>query len=210
MSVGKLPNMGKLSRDSASVEVTVSRLIGATRFLILVPIVALFIAAALIFVFGGIGLLSLGFERILVALGISHEAVETDSSLVIVELLEFVHMFLVGTVVYITAIGLYQLFIHEIELPHWLEIHNTEQLETNLISVTVVVLAVHLMGTVLVGSAEDLLDFGAGIALPIAALALFVGLRAWATSLERKGAVSRTSARSSPGNESGVQGAAQH
>ena len=96
-------SVGKLTRDSASVEVALSRLIGATRFLVIVPILALLISAALIFVFGGIGLLGLIYERILVAFGLSHEAVKTDSVLVIVDLLEYAHTFLVGTVVYITA-----------------------------------------------------------------------------------------------------------
>jgi hypothetical protein len=33
---------------------------------------------------------------------------------------------------------------------------------------------------------EVLLEFGAGIALPIAALALFIGLRTWSTNLVKK------------------------
>ncbi len=91
-----------------------------------------------------------------------------------------------GTVLYITAVGLYQLFIHEIEFPGWLKIDSTEELETNLIGVTVVVLAVNLMGTVFVGDTENLLKYGAGIALPIAALGLFVGLRVWSLKMNKE------------------------
>jgi hypothetical protein len=55
-------------------------------------------------------------------------------------------------------------------------------LETNLIGVTVVVLAVNFMGAIFVIEPDELMPYGIGIALPIAALALFVGLRTWSTS----------------------------
>jgi uncharacterized membrane protein YqhA len=184
------------------------RILSGTRYLVILPILGLAVAAAVIFVLGGIGLIGLMIELLALVLGFSHEGGEFDSSVAIFEIVESVHTFLVGTVVYITAIGLYQLFIGDIELPDWLEIHNTEELETSLISVTVVVLAVNLMGTVLVGTAENLLDFGAGIALPIAALALFVGLRAWATKMGKKTAVSEANTKSSPANEAAIQDAA--
>lgn len=69
-----------------------------------------------------------------------------------------------GTVLYITTVGLYQLFVHEVKFPSWLQIDSTEDLETNLIGVTVVVLAVNFMGAVFVGPQESLLEYGAGIA----------------------------------------------
>src|SRR5215217_6657678 len=186
-----------------------SHIISGTRYLVIIPIVGLGMAAAVIFILGGIGLISLIINGLAGALGFTHEANEVDIKLVVYHLVEYVHTFLVGTVIYITALGLYQLFIKEIPVPHWLEIHNTEQLETNLISVTVVVLAVNLMGIVLVGSTENLLDLGAGIALPIAALALFVGLRAWAGSISHKSPVSRASTTSSSGNQPAIEEAAK-
>ena len=60
----------------------------------------------------------------------------------------------------------------------------------DLIGVTVVVLAVNFMGAVFVGGTENLLQYGAGIALPIAALGLFVGLRAWSVKLNKEAAAS--------------------
>ena len=185
------------------------RLFSATRFLMIIPIIGLAIAAAFIFVLGGIGLVRLLIEQLSIVLGFSHEPVEHDSGVLIFELVEYVHRFLVGTVIYITAIGLYQLFIQEIELPKWLEIHNTEELETNLISVTVVVLAVNVMGSVLVGSTENLLELGVGVALPIAALALFVGLQAWATRLTRRSGGSEVHTKPAHDHEPAIQDAAK-
>jgi len=164
-----------------------SRILGGTRYLVVIPVIGLAIAASVFFVFGGIGLIRLLIELSLEAIrNLSQESAGTDRGLVIFEVVEFVHLFLVGTVLYITAIGLYQLFINEIKFPNWLKIDSTEELETNLIGVTVVVLAVNFMGAVFVGGKENLLDFGAGIALPIAALGVFLGLRAWATKISKE------------------------
>ncbi len=164
-----------------------SRILSGTRYLIVLPVVGLAIAASVFFIFGGIGLNRLLIELIVMAINnLTHEAIELERGLIIFEVVEFVHLFLVGTVLYITAIGLYQLFVHEIKFPNWLKIDSTEELETNLIGVTVVVLAVNFMGAVFVGGSEDLMEFGAGIALPIAALGVFLGLRAWATKISKE------------------------
>lgn len=164
-----------------------SRILSGTRYLVVIPVIGLAIAASVFFVFGGIGLIRLLIELTITAItSLTQETHSTDRGLVIFEVVEFVHLFLVGTVLYITAIGLYQLFVHEINFPNWLKIDSTEELETNLIGVTVVVLAVNFMGAVFVGGKENFLEFGAGIALPIAALGVFLGLRAWSTKLSKE------------------------
>ena len=166
------------------------RVLGSTRYLIVLPVIGLAIAASVFFVFGGLGLIRLLIEVVIAAVdslaGTAHESETLERGLIIFEVVEFVHLFLVGTVLYITAIGLYQLFIQEIKFPGWLKIDSTEELETNLIGVTVVVLAVNFMGAVFIGGSQNLLQFGAGIALPIAALGLFIGLRAWSTKMSKE------------------------
>jgi len=153
-----------------------------TRYLILIPILGLALAAAAFFIFGGYGLIRLLVELIFFAGESANPAVESTQGVIIFEVVEYVHTFLVGTVLYITAVGLFQLFIKEIDFAGWLKIESTEELETNLIGVTVVVLAVNFMGAVLTKT-TPLLEYGAGIALPIAALGLFVGFRAWSAKL---------------------------
>lgn len=127
-------------------------------------------------------------EILLTALGVAQHPLEMEQTEIVFEVVEYVHLFLVGTVLYITSIGLYQLFVQEIKFHNWLRIDSTEELETRLIGVTVVVLAVNFMGAVYVGGTENLVQHGAGIALPIAALGLFVGLRAWSVKLNRESA----------------------
>jgi hypothetical protein len=59
-------------------------------------------------------------------------------------------------------------------------------LETNLFCVTVVVLAVNFMGVVFVGGTENLLQYGATIALQIAALGVFDALRVWSVKITKE------------------------
>ena len=168
-------------------ETIMSRFFVGTRYLIIIPIIGLGLAAALLFIFGGFGLLRLMFERLMEYFGLMHFETHEEELPFIIEVVEYVHTFLIGTVLYITSIGFYQLFIKEIEFPGWLKIHSTEELETSLIGVTVVVLAVNFMSIVFTGENVDLLSQGVGIAMPIAALSLFIGLRAWGARQEREG-----------------------
>ncbi len=156
-----------------------------TRYLIIIPIIGLGLAAATLFIFGGYGLIRLVFQQILIAFGILHE--HPSDVPIFVELVEYVHTFLIGTVLYITAVGFFQLFIKEIEFPEWLRIDSTEELETNLISVTVVVLAVNFMARAFTTQDKSVFQYGIGISVPIAALALYVGMRAWANKMSREG-----------------------
>lgn len=163
-----------------------TRILSGTRFLVILPIIGLALAAGVFFVIGGFSLIRLIVEGI-IGLFI-HSAAESHGEDIpfVIEVVEYVHTFLVGTVLYITAVGLYQLFIDEVEFHGWLRIDSTEELEMNLIGVTVVVLAVNFLTVVYTRDVSALLEYGAGIALPIAALALFVGLRSWSNHLAHK------------------------
>lgn len=162
-----------------------NRFFVGTRYLIIIPIIGLGLAAAAFFLFGGINLLRLIVETIGGGLGLI-EVHHDEEIPIVIEVVEYVHTFLIGTVLYITSIGFYQLFIGEIEFPGWLKIHSTDELETSLIGVTVVVLAVNFLGVVFTGENVDLVAQGAGIALPIGALALFIAARAWSARQERE------------------------
>jgi uncharacterized membrane protein YqhA len=105
------------------------RLIGWTRYLVLLPIIGLLLASAVFFVFGGIGMIGILFESI------SHffqgtVEIQGEALPIEVEIVEYVHRFLIGTVLFITAVGFYQLFIDRAEFPSWLRIDSTEELES--------------------------------------------------------------------------------
>ena len=91
--------------------------------------------------------------------------------------IEIIDLFLIGTVAYITAVGLYKLFIgdNEIKLPTRLKINNLKDLEDKIIGVLVAALAVAFLGHA-TGSDPPaaLLNYGGGMAVVIAALAYFM------------------------------------
>jgi uncharacterized membrane protein YqhA len=148
------------------------RIVSATRYLILIPITGLALAAAVLFLFGGIGLVVFLIRHAgLVAEG--HDLTVVP----IFDLLQYVHQFLIGTVLYITAMGFYQLFIQDVPVPDWMKAESAEDLESSLVGVIIVVLAIEFLGAVFGGTQTNLLQYGAGIALPIAALALFLSVR---------------------------------
>lgn len=153
---------------------SIYKLISRTRYLVLIPIIALAIMSAAMFIFGSVRLVSFIIEGLL-GFGTSSD----PEVFPIAEVVEFVHQFLVGTVLYITAIGLYQLFIRDVELPEWLEVRSIEELETNLIGMTVVVLAVNFLGIVFTDVGVNILDHGIGIGVTIAALSFFIAVRTW-------------------------------
>jgi len=95
-----------------------------------------------------------------------------------VELIEIIDVILLGTVLYIVALGLYQLFIdHKLALPPWLKVNDLTDLKRDLIGVVVVLLGVSFLGEVVNWEGEsDVLPLGAAVALVIAALGFILWL----------------------------------
>ena len=101
---------------------------------------------------------------------------EISAKETIVAFIEVADMFLLGVVLYIISLGLYELFIDpDLQLPHWLEFRTLDDLKHQLVAVVIVVLAVLFLGKAIhTDSAQDLFWSGAGIALVVAALAYFL------------------------------------
>jgi len=99
-----------------------------------------------------------------------------NSKQLILSCIQIVDLFLLATVLYITALGLYELFIDErIKVPDWLEIHTIDDLKSKLTSVIVVVLSVLFLSEVVRwNGGTNILPLGAGIGLVIAALTYFL------------------------------------
>jgi len=141
------------------------------RYFVLIPVIGLAIASCALFIKGGVDLVRFMGELVTGMAEVSPEAS------IIVEIVETVHLFLVGTVLFVTSIGLYQLFIQPLPLPGWLEINDIEELELNLVGLTVVVLGVNFLSVIFKPSETNLAVYGIGYALPIAALAYFIKVR---------------------------------
>ena len=90
--------------------------------------------------------------------------------------IEVVDLFLIGTVLFVIAVGLYQLFFTSMmPLPRWLVVHDVGDLENKLIGLVVTVLSVVFLGQIVTWDGQrDLLGFGVGIGAVIAALTFFL------------------------------------
>lgn len=170
------------------------RLFGSSRFIVGLAVVATFLGSALLLIMATLTVIRLIVREIamfdvgtLVGQGGDGEtatgrAAETNtlSSRHIdhlgVELIQITDIILLGTVLYIVSLGLYQLFIdHALPLPRWLLVDDLNDLKRLLIGVTVVLLGVTFLGEVVEGDGEpNILQLGAAIALVIGGLGVFL------------------------------------
>jgi uncharacterized membrane protein YqhA len=136
------------------------------------PVLGAWLAALITFGFGA-------YEVVLAVANFFQTIVDPEKvvKLSVINLIEAVDLFLLGTAFYLIALGLYELFIDEtVAVPHWLEIHDLDDLKTKLISIVVVVLGVQFLAQVLNGkAAPDLLPYGTAIGIVILALGYFIG-----------------------------------
>ncbi len=142
-----------------------------SRFLILIAVLCSFMAAIVVLLGGAIQTFAAVEHFFTHGLGPSKEA-----KMLVLPLIEAIDLFLLATVFYITALGLYELFIDDrITVPSWLEIHTIDDLKSKLTSVVVVILSVIFLGQAVQWNGQtNLLPFGSSIALVIAALTYFL------------------------------------
>lgn len=148
-----------------------SRLFSLSRYIIGIAVLGSFVAAVILMVYGAAEL---------VTVTISAFAEGTFSSkgakTLALTYIEIVDLFLLATVFYIIALGLYELFIDtNIVVPPWLEIRTLDDLKNKLTSVVVVVMGVLFLGQVVTWDGQrDLLGYGVAIGAVIIALTFFL------------------------------------
>lgn len=139
-----------------------------SRFLVGIPVIGLFAGAATLVVLSAVTTME--------TIGLVVEGT-LDKKGAMIEFIELADAFLLATVLYVMALGLYELFIDStLPVPAWLQIRTLDDLKSKLIGVVVVVMGVLFLGNVISAeSAQDLAYRGVGIAAVIAALAFFMG-----------------------------------
>ncbi|MEG4802301.1 YqhA family protein [Microcoleus sp. ARI1-B5] len=147
------------------------RILARSRYLMLIAVIGSFAASVTLLIYGALETMTT-IGHTLATASVSSE----NSKQLILSFIEVVDLFLLATVFYITALGLYELFIDErIKVPYWLEIHSIDDLKTKLTSVIVVVLSVLFLAEVVRWKGDpNILPFGGSIALVIAALTYFL------------------------------------
>ncbi len=148
------------------------RILGASRVLVVVPVVVLVLASLGGFVYGAVVFVQ-SFRDVV------RHPVPVGNKIGL--FLIVVDLFLVGATLLIAAIGLYELFISRVEIrgvrriPKWLEMQDLNDLKVRVIAMVVLVATVSFVQAVVdFDNALDILELGGGIALVVGALTVFV------------------------------------
>lgn len=142
-------------------------ILAGSRYLVVIAVIGTFLASIATLVYGGITIVFILFETFshgdFSTTGIKHLSVEC---------IELIDLFLLGTVLYIIALGLYELFIDEsIPTPQWLVISSLDSLKEKLLGVIAVLLAVTFLGDVVTWNGSTSI-LAAGVAVGLVLFAL--------------------------------------
>jgi uncharacterized membrane protein YqhA len=148
-----------------------TKILSKSYFLILLPVFGALIGAVVIFAYDIITTFVLAVR--VFTLGAYNEEGLKDVAVAFIKLLD---LFLLGTVLYIVALGLYELFIDpNIPMPAWLHIDSINTLKEKLLNVVAVLLVVSFLGVATDWkSGDDILFYGAGIGIVVIATAVLL------------------------------------
>jgi uncharacterized membrane protein YqhA len=140
-------------------------LLEKSKYLILLAVIPSLLASASAFVWGMIK-----SARVIISI-FTDIGAETSFTVSLIELMD---VYLIATVLFIFAVGIYELFVGKLTLPDWLVIHNLHDLKVKLSSVVIMV-----MGIIFLKHLVEWQDpigtffFGLGVAVVSAALIAF-------------------------------------
>jgi uncharacterized membrane protein YqhA len=142
------------------------KILGLTRYAVLVPSIASIIGALLLMAQGSLSIIIVVVDAVL------NNAYLKDT---IVDVLTAVDAILLGTVLLVIGYGLYELFVDtRLEVPDWLQVRDLDDLKSKLIGVVVAIIAVVFVGVFVDSNrASDVVSYGLGAGALVAGLALF-------------------------------------
>jgi uncharacterized membrane protein YqhA len=154
------------------------KLLGFTRYAVIIPAVASIIGALLLMLRGSVAMIQVVYDAVV------NQAYLKDT---IVEVLTAVDAILLGTVLLVIGYGLYELFVDaDIEVPAWLQVRDLDDLKSKLIGVVVAIIAVVFVGIFVDAKrGADVISYGVAAGALVAGLALF----AYATKKPSKDSV---------------------
>jgi uncharacterized membrane protein YqhA len=145
-----------------------ARVLSATRYLVLLGVIACAIGALLCFI-GALAQLALVATQALSGLDTSAEI----KALTVNEIF-LADVSLIATALFLVAVGLYELFISKIDFPVGVTVVSLDDLKDKLLGVIVVALAVTFLAQITTWDGKtDLLSYGVSIALVVLALGVF-------------------------------------
>lgn len=145
--------------------------LNASRYLVLAAVVGAILGAAALFIYGLVDVV------VVIARTIASGEISTvGAKQLMLYFIEVFDLFLLGTVMLIMGLSLYELFMDsDLKLPARLEIRTFEDLKTNLVTVVIAVMAVTFLGQIVSWDGQtDVLGLGVAVALVIAALNVYL------------------------------------
>ncbi len=146
------------------------RILTGSRYLVIIAVIGSFLAAVSLLIYGGllmVGIIYSAFTHLTFT--------SSGAKYLEVKSIEVIDLFLLATVLYIVALGLYELFIDEdIPVLPWLVISNLDDLKSKLIGVITVLLAVTFLAYVVEWDGNtNILSLGVSIGLVLFSLGYF-------------------------------------
>ncbi len=146
-------------------------ILGMTRFTIILAIFGIGLSSAVLLVYSTITLVKFVIhafrERAFDLPGVQHLALE---------LIEMTDFFLLGMVLYVVAIGMYELFIDpDVNVPEWMKVHSLDELKSQIVNVVIVMLVVIFLGIALSTKqgGRDFLFYALAISSVVLAVSVF-------------------------------------
>lgn len=145
------------------------RLLGGSRYIMILAVVGGFVGALLLLIVVSWELVAEIWEALIV-----HRNLRSDALKLV--LIESMDTYLVATVLFLISIGLYQLFIDSsLPLPEWLQTRNVDDLEKRLAGMVIIVLSViFLTQAVQWHGGQDILWYGLAIGAVIVGVSFFL------------------------------------
>ncbi len=162
--------MADLPRRSVEQSYSITkRLLGGSRFVISLAVLGAFLASMTLLLYG-IGVVVVTIKDLLSDLHFSEKGAKSLS----LSFIQLVDIFLLGTVIYIIALGLYELFVDDdLPMPKWLHIKTLDDLKEKMVGVVIVLLAVTFLSQATDWHGDkSIIYLGVAVALVIAALVL--------------------------------------
>lgn len=159
------------------------RLIGRSRYVVLLAVVAVMLVSASLFVLGAIG----ACKSIYMSWSALFAEGDAGSTEQVVQSLSIIGVMLRAVVFYLIGVGLYSLFIAPLNLTVALGVESLSDLETKVISVVIVILAISFLQQFIRWERPiELMQTGLTMAAVIAALVLFQFNSRRATEFSKK------------------------
>ena len=157
-------------------------ILASSRYLIIIAVVGSFLASLTVLIYDFLTVVNIVIEVF------AHPAFTPENSKhVAFESIEMIDLFLLGAVLYIVSLGLYELFIdNNLPTPPWLVVTSLNDLKSILIGVVAVLLAVTFLGFVVTWDGNpNILALGIAVGLVLLALGYLLGLGSRRLNSER-------------------------